>query len=420
MATVFLRARLITGDGREFGDATVKVEGNRIVEVDTNGSRVEAEFTVDLDGRTLMPGLIDTHVHLVGGDKGMGFGDEAASFKMGDSIIKATLDGVGAAGRTLHAGITTVREVAAREYADVFLRDAQRRGDVEGPRMLATGPGICMTGGHGSFLDPSGVADSVGAVIRRVRELVANRVDVIKVVSADGPETLGEWWTVQLTGEEVAAAFAEARRLGRTTAAHAMGPEAIKNVVAAGVDTVEHGWYLNEESCRLMKKHGTYLIPTLGNVVDIIHDGPALQMPWAEMMAADEAAIFDRHQMAVELGVKIAMGSDCGGNEARKHGRNADELRCHVRCGMSPMQAIVSGTLEAARVMRMETQIGTIEQGKLADLIIVDGDPLDDIRLLVSGVIGVIQGGRVIRDDFGLLEGLRRESGARARQVAAA
>jgi imidazolonepropionase-like amidohydrolase len=218
---------------------------------------------------------------------------------------------------------------------------------------------------------------------------------------------LGQWWTVQTTPDELAAAFAEARRLGRRTATHAMGVEAVANAVGAGVDTIEHGWYISEESCQLMAEKGTYLIPTLGNVVDIIHKGPGLRMPWAEMMAADEPAIFERHSMAIAMGVNIAMGSDCGGNEARVHGFNVDELECYVRCGMTPARALQSATLDAARAVRLDSEIGSVEPGKLADLVIIDGDPTGNISLAVSGVVGVIQGGEVRRDDLDLLSPIR-------------
>jgi len=413
MSIVLVGARLLVGDGSEIDDAVVEFENGRITSVGGPGSRADADVAVDLEGRTLLPGLIDLHTHMVGGDNAIGLGDEATTFKMSDPLIKAVLDSVEAAGVTLHAGITTAREIGSRDYIDVYLRAAQAAGQIEAPRILATGPGVFMTGGHGNFWQPDRAADGVAEVVKRVRELVHNKVDVIKVVSADGPETLGRWTTVQSTPEEIAAAFTEAKRLGRRTASHAMGPDAIRNVVLGGGDTVEHGWYLTEESCRLMAERGTYLIPTLGNVVDIIHKGPSLQMPWTAMMAEDEPAIFERHAMAVELGVKIAMGSDCGGNEARQHGSNADELQCYVRCGMSPMAAITSATLGAARAVWLDDEVGSVEPGKLADLVIVDGDPLADISLLVSGIVGVVQSGRVVRDDLGLLADVRRGAAMR-------
>jgi imidazolonepropionase-like amidohydrolase len=411
VSVTLIGAHLITGDGGEVDEASVTVEDGQISAVgNPMPGRGAGEIVVDLEGRTLMPGLIDLHTHMVGGDNAIGHGDEATTFKMNEPLIKAVLDSVEAAWVTLAAGITTTREIGCRDYIDVYLRGAQAAGQIEAPRILATGPGVAMTGGHGNFWQPEAAADGAAAVIHRVRELVHNKVDVIKVVSSDGPETLGEWWTVQSTPDEVAAAFAEARRLGRRTAAHAMGGEAISNVVRGGVDTVEHGWYLSEEACQLMADQGTYLVPTLGNVIDIIHKGPSLEMPWATMMAADEDAIFDRMRMALELGVKIAMGSDCGGNEARQHGSNADELECYVRFGMSAMDAIVSATLEAARALWLDDNIGSVAEGKTADLIIVDGDPLSDIGLLSRSVVGVIQAGRVVRDDLGILGELRRES----------
>jgi imidazolonepropionase-like amidohydrolase len=405
MSLVFDGAQTITMDGREPCNIPITVDGDRIVGV---GLEPRADATiVDLGGLTLIPGMLDLHTHMGGGDNAIGHGDEATTFRMNEPLIKAVIDSVEAAGVTLRSGFTTVREIGSRDYIDVYLRDAQRRGQIEAPRILATGPAIAMTGGHGSHWDPTRTADGIGGVVRRVRELVHNRVDIIKVVSADGPETLGKWWTVQSTPEELNAAFAEARRLGRRTAAHAMGGEAIGNVARAGVDTVEHGWYLTEESCQLMKKHGTCLVPTIGNFVDIITFGPQLEMPWAVMMADDEKAVFDRLRMAIEMGVRIVCGSDCGGNESHRHGRNAMELECYVRCGMSPLKAIETATIAAARAMKLDKNVGSIENGKYADFVIIKGDPLSDISLVRTGIVGVIQGGRVIRDDLGLLNDVR-------------
>src|SRR5262249_40273939 len=189
-------AHLVTGDARHYEDATVKIEGRQIVDVETNGGSVPADHYVELGGRALLPGLVDVHVHMIGGDKAIGFGDEATTFRMYEPLPKALLDGVEAARTTLRAGFTAVRESAARDYLDVFLRDAQRRGQIDGRRMLATGPGVYMTGGHGSFFDEAQAADSPWEMVKRVRELVRHKVDVIKIVSADGPETLGHWWTV--------------------------------------------------------------------------------------------------------------------------------------------------------------------------------------------------------------------------------
>ena len=413
MATAFVNAHLITGDGRDFDKGSVKVEAGRITEIRTDGQSLRADVVVDLQGRALTPGFIDLHDHMVGGDNAIGHGDEYLSFKIGAPLINAVLDSVEAARTTLHAGVTSAREIGARDFIDVAMKRAQAQEQIEAPRMLAAGPGVWMTGGHGSFWQPGHEADGVDGVIKRVRYLVANKVDVVKTVSSDGPETGGEWWSPQYTREEVAAAFAEAKRLGRRTAAHAMGHDGINNVVLSGVDTVEHGWYISEENCANMVKMGTYLIPTLGNVVDILHKGPSLEMPWAEMFQGEEETVFTSHAMAVSMGVKIAMGTDCGGNEARLHGDNLLELECHVRCGMTPMQAITSGTLSAAKAVWVDEHVGSIEVGKLADLVIIDGDPLADIRLTQTKVVGVIQGGAVKRDDLGLLDAVRRDAASR-------
>ncbi len=417
MSTAFVGTHLIVGDGRDFDRGSVKIENGRIAEVRTDGQSISADVTVDLEGRALLPGFMDLHDHMVGGDNQIAHGDEWTSFRMSDPLPIATLETVAAARKTLQAGVTSAREIGARDYIDVALKKAQAHGEIEAPRMIAAGPGVWMTGGHGSFWRPGVGADGVEAIIHRVREMVANGCDIIKTVSSDGPETCGNWDSPQYTREEVAAAFAEAKRLGRLPAAHAMGHDGINNVVLSGVTTVEHGWYLTEENCHNMVTMGTYLIPTLGNVIDILRKGPGLGMSWAEMMAEDEDAIFERHRMAFELGVNIAMGSDCGGNEARLHSDNLLELDCHVRAGMTPMQAIVSGTLEPAKAMNVADEIGTIETGKLADLVIVDGDPTSDITLTQTALVGVVQGGSVKRDDLGLLSELAIDSGSRSNEV---
>jgi imidazolonepropionase-like amidohydrolase len=399
---------VITGTGESLDDGLVVIEDERIVSVGSSNSATGADVTIDLEGRALLPGLIDVHIHMVGGDKSIGFDDKPPLMRTDPpAVAEALLEGVSAARTMLRAGFTTVREVGGRDYHDVSLRNAQRSGLVEGPRILASGPGVFPTGGLGAHLEPDAGVNSDEDAVRRVREMVARGVDVIKIVSADGPQQLGKYWTVFPTREEIESVFREATRLGRVKAAHAMGSEAIEDVCAAGTDTVEHGWYMSEQNCQTLITHGAYLVPTVSNVWAIVKRGPELKMPWAPMIASEERDILDRLRMAIEMGVKIAMGTDVGGNVAHRYGDNAKELEIYVDCGMSPMEAVMAGTLEAARAIHRDEIVGSIEPGKIADLIVIDGDPLTDIGLTRTGIAAVVQGGVLVRDDLGVFDGLR-------------
>jgi imidazolonepropionase-like amidohydrolase len=179
-------------------------------------------------------------------------------------------------------------------------------------------------------------------------------------------------------------------------------------VVRAGVDTVEHGWYLTEENCRTLIAHKVHLVPTASNIGSIARRGPALNMPWAGMVAEEEPEIMDRFRMAIDMGVKIAAGTDIGGNESHPHlGENAREIEVYVQCGMPELAAIGSTTLEAARAINRDKQIGSIESGKKADLVVIDQDPLSDISRVRTDVVAVIQSAIVRRDDLGLFDPVR-------------
>jgi imidazolonepropionase-like amidohydrolase len=402
-------AHVVVGNGATLDDGTVVVDGDRIESVAEHAEgRGPFDLEVDLEGRTLLPGLVDCHIHMVGGDKTLGFDGEPPIIRTDQiAVTKALLEGVAAARTTLRSGFTTVREVGGRDYHDVALKRAQRAGLVEGPRMLASGPGVWPTGGSGAHLEPNVGVDSDTDARRRVRELVERGVDVIKIVSADGPPDVDPGPTVYPTEDEVRAIFAEATRLGKVKAAHAMAPPAIETVVRAGTDTVEHAWYMSEENCNTLLEHGACLVGTLSNAWAMVNHGREIGFPWTPMMERDLPDIQARYRMAIELGVKIAAGTDVGGNPTHWYGESARELEAYVECGMTPLDAIASGTLAAANAIGLDASIGSIEPGKLADLVVVDGDPLSDISRARTSVVAVIQGGAVFRDDLGLLLGTK-------------
>lgn len=405
MRTAIYHAHVVVGTGETLDDGVVVFEGDRIESVSATASGADGPFdlSVDLEGRTLLPGLIDCHIHMVGGDKTLGFDGEPPIIRTDQvAVTKALLEGVAAARTTLRSGFTTVREVGGRDYHDVALKRAQRSGLIEGPRMLASGPGVWPTGGSGAHLEPNVGVDGEVDARRRVRELVERGVDVIKIVSADGPPDADPGATVYPTEEEVRAIFAEATRLGKVKAAHAMAHDAIEVVVRAGTDTVEHAWYLTEENCQTLLQHDAYLVGTLSNAWAMVDHGREIGFPWTPMMERDLPGIQERYRMAIELGVRIAAGTDVGGNPTHRYGESARELEAYVNCGMAPVDAIAAATLEAARAIHMDPLVGSIEPGKLADLVVVDGDPLADVSLTRTGVVAVLQGGTAYRDDLGL------------------
>jgi imidazolonepropionase-like amidohydrolase len=404
MRVAIRHAHVVVGNGETLDDGVVVINGDRIESV---GAHEDADrsydLEVDIEGRSLLPGFIDCHIHMVGGDKALGFDGEPPIIRTDQhAITKALLEGVAAARTTLRSGFTTVREVGGRDYHDVALKRAQQAGLIEGPRMLASGPGVWPTGGSGAHLEPNVGVDGDVDARRRVRELVERGVDVIKIVSVDGPPEVDPGATVYPTEDEVRAIFAEATRLGKVKAAHAMAPEAIDVVVRAGTNTVEHAWYMNEKNCRTLLDSDAYLVGTLSNAWAMVNHGRELGFPWTPMMERDLPDIEARFRMAIELGVRIATGTDVGGNPTHWYGESAREMEAYVDCGMTPLDAISSGTLEAAKAIGLDSSVGSIERGKLADLVVVDGDPLSDISVTRNGVVAVMQGGTSFRDDLGL------------------
>jgi imidazolonepropionase-like amidohydrolase len=352
--------------------------------------------TLRLDGLTLLPGLINCHVHLCfGGEADPGTAMVKEAFAA--TVIKAAMR----ARQTVEAGVTTVRDLGGRDYAELSVRDAVRSGTIPGPRVLCAGKGICITGGHGWQLIGR-EADGPDEVRKAVREQLRAGADVIKIFATGGVMTPGvDPNSAQLTLDEVAAAIEEARKAGRRTAAHAQGSDGIANCLQGGITTIEHGIFLTEALCRRMARDGVALVPTLIAPHAIVEGGVAAGIP--EFAVRKSLAVRERHsesfQMALRLGVPIAAGTDAG-TPLNPHGSLVPELELMVKGGLAPLAAIVSATATAARVLGLEAETGRIAPGLAADLLAVAGNPaeriqaLDDVRLVLAG-------GRIAVDRLG-------------------
>ncbi len=389
--------------GKILAGQVIVVEGDRIVSVGpaTEIKPAAADSVIDLPNATVLPGLIDAHTHLTFNPQ---FGYDALAI----SVPRSALIGARNARVTLEAGFTTVRNVGADGYADVALRDAINAGDVPGPRMLVSGPPLGITGGHcDNDLLPyeyhaigDGVADGVEQVQHKVREVIKYGADLIKVCATGGVLSKGDDPNAsQYTLEEMKAIVADAHRLGRKVAAHAHGAQGVIWASEAGVDSVEHGHLMNDEAIATLKKNGTYLVPTL-YLMDWNRENAAkANLPdfARKKMALVSAQGKQNIKKAFEAGVKIGMGTDAA---VYPHGLNAHELAVYVSLGMTPLQAIQTATINDADLLGWTDKIGTIETGKWADIIAVDGDPLQDITTL-QHVRFVMKGGEVVKNEYG-------------------
>jgi imidazolonepropionase-like amidohydrolase len=389
--------------GNMLAGQAIVIEGDKIVNVGPSADAKSATGTeiIDLPNATVLPGLIDAHTHLTFDPKNLGYEG------LGISVPREALIGARNARVTLQAGFTTVRNVGAGGYSDIALRDAINDGDVPGPRILASGPALGITGGHcdDNLLAPEyhdtalGVADGVDAVRHKVRENIKYGADVIKICATGGVMSKGDDPNAsQYTREEMKAIVEEAHRLGRKVAAHAHGAEGVIWASDAGVDSIEHGHLMNDESIATLKKNGTYIVPTL------------YLMDWnRENLSKRNAPEYMVHKMqtvsavgqnnlkkAFAAGLKVAFGTDAA---VYPHGLNAHEFAVYVRLGMTPLQAIQTATINASDLLGWSNKIGTLEPGKFADIIAVDGNPLKDVTSLQE-VKFVMKGGEVVKNDY--------------------
>lgn len=362
-------------------NAVILVEGERIRAVGTAAEVKipEGAHVVDLSRFTLLPGLIDSHVHLAWGSPEPG----------------KPLPGTEEARATLEAGFTTVRNPGSTGRADLALRDAIERGEVRGPRMLAAGPGLGMPGGAcDRVFAGEGRATGVAEVRERARQVLDSGADFLKLCSGGGVvATQADAESTEYGEAEIRAVVEEAHRRGKTVAAHAQGALAIANAVRAGVDSIEHGAWIDEASAGLMRARGVFLVPTLYRLDWQIENAAKTGAGADRLKVLRDArqATHDHVSRAITLGVPVAFGTDA---TVYPSGLNARELAVLLEVGMKPLAAIRSATLDAARLLGLQERIGAIETGKLADLIAVDGDPLADVRTLEK-VSFVMKGGRV-------------------------
>jgi imidazolonepropionase-like amidohydrolase len=384
--------------------AIVLVENGRVRAVGPSVPIPAGSRVIDLSGLTVLPGLMDCHTHLVGDyvhDK-----DPLSDLKK--SAADRAFESVPNARATLDAGFTTVRDVGTyRAFVDVALRDAIARGDFPGPRMFVAGAYLTISGGGGAITGFApdltlpwdlrfGIADGVDQVRQRVRDIAQHDVDLIKILATGAFLTHGsDPHAVEYTYDEIRAAVEEAAHKGLRVAAHAHSAEGIKLAVKAGVASIEHGTYLDDEGIRLMKERGTWLVADIYNA-EWIRQGAAAGYPqdFAEKQPEGDELQRLAFRKAVQAGVKIAFGTDVSNFP---HGLNARQFAWQVKYGQSPMEAIRSATVGASELIGRNNDAGALEPGKWADLIAVKGDPLADVRVL-ENVVFVMKEGKVYRD----------------------
>lgn len=410
---VLKAAHLFDGKSKTLvSNGIVIVEGSTITDVGTNLSIPTGSRVFDFGEATLSPGFMDAHTHVTADYSG-NFNERRLKV-LELNISELALMTVPNARRTVEAGFTTIRDLGSRfegshDFVDVSLRNAIAKGIIPGPRMLVATYGIGATGGHfddtAGFRDllfghepgfTDGIADGPDAVRKAVRFEIKNGADVIKAAVSGGVLSMtDEVDTPQLTPAEMAALVDETHRLRKKVAVHCHGDQAAREAVEAGVDSIEHGSFLKLETLQLMKSKGTYLVPTLMATEYIMSKIDAYPPALQAKARAAAAARSDMFRNAVKTGVKIALGTDAA---VYPHGQNAKEFKLMVDLGMAPVDALRAGTSVDAELFGISQKVGTLEKGKLADVVAMPGDPTGDITA-TERVSFVMKEGKVMKDD---------------------
>jgi imidazolonepropionase-like amidohydrolase len=402
VTTVFTNARLFDGYTVQDGSALV-VEDGIFTACGPGVTAPGVGLTIDLGNKTVLPGFIDLHAHVIGGNRAAGtnrYAYETIPYQIidpnmpyKDPIGTACFRTVPAVYEYVKQGITTIRDLGGRDFLACDLREAINQGLIPGPRVLAAGVPVTSTGGVGAWW--GGEADGVDGVIRAVRHRVKMGVDLIKCFGDGGPD----WSTLGYSPPEFSAVAEEAHRKHVTCTCHCMAEEAIMAASNAGFDSIEHCWLGTDRSAEVMARNGTIAVPTLANAYHIIQHGPRYQMVgegFGFFSSVGFGRVVDSFRALRAAGVTIAMGSDVGGNEAHRHGHNLLELPFYVRYGMTTVEALQAATINAARVVKLDHLLGSIQPGKTADFSVFDGDPLDDIAVVLEGPAQVYRDGKLL------------------------
>lgn len=379
---------LIDGTGKDMQkDKVLVVENGEIIDIADSFTAEAEDEVLDYFDKAIMPGMINAHVHI---------GDDPNGKKESYSDVEWIFFCQENIDKLLKSGVTYIRNLGTERYADVKIRHAMEKGLTQKIGMVVSGPFITMTGGHGYYMGIE--ADGVDECRKAARTIIKNGADVVKIMATGGVLTPGvEPGAAQLTMEEIKAAVDEAHRADKRTATHAQGTTGIKNAVMAGIDSVEHGIYLDDEVIQMMLDRGTYLVPTLIAPLAIVEGGEEAGL--ADYVLRKARLVLEAHResfrKAYKAGVKIAMGTDAG-TPLNYHDKTYRELELMVECGMTPMDAIVASTKTSAELLRVNDKYGTLEKGKMADLIVLSENPLENIGTL-GHVEHVIKEGKIVR-----------------------